>query len=257
MDNATFKMVAFGVSGALFLLAPQALHELYDIRVPFLWWFISNGAVYLKVFFHELGHTFFYYFYGHLGLPMFLPGGGLTIGTGQFIPLSLGMSALLFYTTRLNRDNGFWFWLVAGLLIFQLATFFMDFHESVIGFMGHGTEIILGGYMLYRALLDLAKNSVERCANALFGFFMVFFNLYQGWGIAFVPEIRESYTVSCAMMPGVSMADFVRIAENLNISLHMVGLFSFGCALVALIVPFILWERDEDWYEESEEKFPV
>ena len=31
MDRATFKTICFGVLGALFLLAPQAFHELYDI----------------------------------------------------------------------------------------------------------------------------------------------------------------------------------------------------------------------------------
>jgi hypothetical protein len=257
MDRATLKTTAFGFLGALFLLTPFAMHDLYDTPIPFLWWMISNGAVYVKIFFHELGHTAFMYYYGHLALPMFMPGGGgLTMGTPQFIPLALGMSALLFYTTRLNRDNGFWFWLVVFLLIFQLATFFTDFHESVVSFMGHGTEIILGGYMLYRALLDLAHNATERWANALFGFFMIFYNLYQGWGLAFVPAVRQSYIDAHANLP-CGAPDFIKIAETMNVSLGSVALCAFAAAIVALVVPFILWERDEDWYEESEERFPV
>ena len=256
MDGATFKTVAFGVLGAVFLILPTAFHDLYGVNVPFLWWFVFNGAYYVKIFFHELGHAFFYYYYGHLALPMFVPGGGgMTMGSPQFIPLALLVSGLLFYTTRLNHGNGFWFWLVVCLLVFQLATFFTDFHESVIGFMGHGVEIIVGGYMLYRALLDLAKNFVERAANALFGFFLVFYNLYQPWGIAFIPSVREAYIDAHTHLCGTS--DLVRVAGALDLPLHLVALSVFACAVIALIVPFILWERDEDWYEESEERFPA
>lgn len=256
--NSTFKMICFGVFGALFLALPHALQALYNVHVPFLWWIVANGAYYMQTFFHELGHAFFYYYYGHLALPMFMPGGGgLTMGTPQFIPLALGMSGLLFYTVRLNHGNGFWFWLVVFMLVFQLATFFTDFHEDVVLFMGRGTEIVIGGYLLYRALLDLAHSVAERWANALVGFYLLFFNLYESWALAFVPAMRDSHLAACESMGIGAVSDFVRISENLNLPWHLVELFAFGCAVVALVVPFILWERDEDWYEESEERFPV
>lgn len=248
MDRQTLKCICFGLVGSFLLLLP-GFEYFYDIDLPFTGFplnVLANGAGYLATFFHEIGHTVFYWFYGYVAVPRFdfQYGGGFSNAlTGQLWPILAGIYAFAAYLIYLNRETTLYVALIGGVVVFQLATAFNDAHQIIIGFMGHGTELAVGGYMIWRALMNrAARGAGERWANSLFGFFFIFSNTRNFIGLMTSDLERQVY----AQQKGAFHAgDFSRIAvDYLDTSLQSVAAFALVCAVAALILPFVLWFRE-------------
>lgn len=247
MDRKTINCLCFGLIGSLVLLLPT-FEYFYDIDLPFTGFpldILANGAGYLATFFHEIGHTVFYWFYGYIAVPRFdfQYGGGYSNAlTGQLYFVLAGVYAFLGWLIYLNRETMLYVGILLAVMAFHVLTAFTGFHHAIISYMGHGSELAVGGYMLWRALLDRAPRGVgERWLNALFGFFFIFTNIRDAVGLMTSDLERMVYA---QQKGGVHLGDFSQIAvEYFNISLQAVAVFHLFCGTLTLLIPFLLWRR--------------
>lgn len=155
-------------------------------RFPLSW--LGAGLNAMSVFFHEIGHTLFFWFYGYPALPMFdfQHGGGYS-----WTPTMRQQGAIIFC---LYAAVGYALWtfrqsralqvILGMVLLFNLTTAFGSYHMAIVMFMGPGFEIAVASFLLFRAWLDLApRGGFERFVNAMFGFAMIFRALIDGWAL--------------------------------------------------------------------------
>ena len=159
----TWKFMIAGFLVAVFLNLPL-YHYIHDKD----WFWTENFVMhlfsvclgYMATFFHELGHTLFAWLYGYPTIPVFdfAHGGGLAISISGQSYLLMGAAIVMAGcgAYRLRDFTPFMIGL-AALAVFILATGFSeDIHMSVIDFMGPGTEALIAGCVLSRALLIFA-----------------------------------------------------------------------------------------------------
>jgi hypothetical protein len=209
-----------------------------------VWWFGWTLTT-LKTLVHEMGHTIFGWFFGYPSLPAFdvVWGGGVTLHTSRN-PVLLGVViagfAALFFLYRGNRAT-----LVVLALLFAsyLVIAFTSLHSMLILFMGHGTELLIAGIFLYRALSGRAVvHAVERPLYAIVGFFLLFSDLGFAYRLMSSAGFREEY--ACAKGGCIDM-DFVRIAtEFLNVKLTTVAGFFFLCCLAVPVLAFLAFRYE-------------
>ncbi len=165
MDRATFKCLLFGITASILLMLPSIAYY-YDVQIPLNGFFLgilAQGAGYMTVFFHEIGHSIFYWLYGYVAVPRFdfeYGGGYSNALTGQMYVLLAALYAGTIYVIYLAREEKFWLAIFAPLLLLHLLTAFNDYHHVVILFMGHGAEVAIGSFMLSRALLHAAPRGI-------------------------------------------------------------------------------------------------
>lgn len=204
------------------------------LAVPFLRFVLS----YLTILVHELGHAVFAWLFGYPALPSFdfYYGGGFTsYETRKTILLGLVFTAWIaaLYLYR-NHRPGF---LAVGALAVLYALFALTpLHEHVIGFMGHGTELVFAGIFLYRALSGSAvKLPVERPLYAFLAFFIVASDARFALGLVRSPLERQLYADAKG---GGDWMDFSLLARGLGVELTaLAGLFF----LLTLAVPPLSW----------------
>ncbi len=207
----------------------------------------SASLAYMAVFFHELGHTLFAWFYGYVTLPMFdfSHGGGVAYAlTGQsyFLMFAcIGGIGYLIYLLHEFRGLQVMLGLLAVLI---LATGFSDpWHDSVIRFAGPAAEPLFAAFFLTRAFLDLApRGDGERFLNAVFGFGFLFQSLIEAFALLDGGVFRDVYY---AQKGGHGVGDFDMIARNFP-ALGFDGAVKLWIALcfLCLIVPFCLYLYD-------------
>ena len=230
---------------ALLFLWPDLAEQLDFARPPRFLAIPANGLGYMCVFFHEIGHSISYWLYGYPSLPTFdfQDGGGMTYGGARIGPLLwaawLGMAAAGVWLWRHWHYGAF---AVLGLFaLAHAATALTEGHHNVIGYMGHGGEILIGGFCLVRAGLgahDTKYGELERWLNAVFGLYTFGRNLIMSFGLAFSDLSRAAYAQQ--KKNGHIQSDFTRLAEDLHVKMQSVAWFSISFTLAVFILAVVL-----------------
>lgn len=246
----TWKFMIAGFLVAVFLNLPL-YHYIHDKD----WFWTENFVMhlfsvcleYMATFFHELGHTLFAWLYGYPTIPVFdfAHGGGLAISISGQSHLLMGAAIVIaVYGAYRLRDFPPFMIGLAVLAVFILVTGFSDdWHMSVIDFMGPGTEALIAGFLLTRALLNIAPGgAVERFLNAGFGFGMLLQVAIKGFALLGNDAFRLVYFEQKGTH---GFGDFDKIGERFpSIGFEGVVTFWLALAFLCLAVPFLLYWKE-------------
>lgn len=203
---------------------------------------IATGLSYVGVFFHELGHTLFYWLYGYIAVPTFdfASGGGMTYQFGErswllqvAVWLCLcGLAAVCWQRVRV---------LVAPVGIFTtfvIVTSLMGLHQDVIIFMGHGVEAALAAFLLCRGYYNIwLSRPAERWVNVFIGAYLMGSVVTLVWALMFNPYFAAEYE----MQKGSHrMGDFDRLVDDAGVSMLHIG-WLFIAYAVACIAVLKMW----------------
>ncbi len=233
-----------GLLGAILLLLP-AIEYHNDIDIPLVGWplaVLAQGATYLAVFFHEIGHAVAGWFYGYISVPYFdfSDGGGMTAQLGEQRPvlfvltyILLAYGAFLFFREKILIGG------LAALALLHVTTAYNDAHQVVFLFAGHGTEILIGSFMLFRAAFNAApRGKVERFLNALFGFYFLLSILRMTYRLMTSDVERAVYA---RQKGGAHFGDFDRIADYLATDIQHVAFFTLVLCGIFLVLPLLCY----------------
>jgi hypothetical protein len=146
---------------------------------------------------HELGHAATAWAFGYPAIPAFdfSYGGGVTaIEEDRVLPILAGAYLLAGYAAwRVRRHWPTLAGLGAATWLFSWLAL-TDWHEAVILAMGHGTELIIAGVFLYRAMSgDAVLRVDERPAYAMAAFVILLHDAQFGWSLITSDEARAGY----------------------------------------------------------------
>ena len=194
---------------------------------------------YLTIIIHETGHALFGWLFGYPSIPAFdfRYGGGVALHRTRSVGVLVGFYVLMGVAGWLYRRNPLTLALLGALLGVHAWLAYTGAHHVVILFMGHGTEIVLAGVFLYRALTGSGIiRAVERPLYAFCGFFILICDVVFAYGLATHHGQRLLYE---AAKGGGHWMDFSRIAErHLHVELASVATFFGVCCLAVPIVSF-------------------
>jgi hypothetical protein len=176
--------------------------------------FASYVFSYFTVLVHEMGHALAGWLYGYPSIPAFdfVYGGGLTSYTERVELLALAVQAALLWLAWLFRRNPPSLALALGAAALYGLTAWTSAHEPVITAMGHGTELVIAGVFLHRALSGRAcSHGAERLAYGFVGWFVTFDNLRFAHRLVTSSFHREVYE---AAKGGGHWMDFSVLAEQ-------------------------------------------
>lgn len=174
---------------------------------------------------HELGHAAVAWAFGYPAVPAFdfAYGGGVTaIEEEQRIGIVVLVYGLMAYAAWRVRRHVPTLVALAGLVTVYSYIVFTDWAEVLILAMGHGTELIIAGVFLYRAMSGDAVLQVdERPAYAMAGLLILFHDVSFAWGLTTSDYVRDLYdegkggmlndfTVVGMYVRGVTVADIGR-----------------------------------------------
>jgi hypothetical protein len=169
---------------------------------------------YFTVLVHEMGHALVGWLYGYPSIPAFdfVYGGGVTSYAERVVILPLAVQLALLWLAWIFRGNPVSRALVLGGAAFYGLTAWTPAHEPVITAMGHGTELVIAGIFLHRALSGRAcHHRAERLVYAFVGWFVTFENLHFAYHLMTSSFHREVYE---AAKGGGHWMDFSVLAEQ-------------------------------------------
>ncbi len=200
----------------------------------------------LMTLIHEMGHAIVGWTFAYPSVPAFdlHYGGGITLHTQRSTVLLVviyGFLAFLIFAYRKNVSTLLLLVVLSSVHLFLSLTYY---HEVVILFMGHGTELIIAGIFFYRALSGAAVvHSVERPLYCAIGLFVVFSDIRFAFRLMTSHSARLKYEQAKG---GGHWMDFSRIAEDfLGIDLTSVAFFFFLCCLLPLVLGFLTFRYQE------------
>jgi hypothetical protein len=201
------------------------------LALPFVRFVFS----YMTILVHELGHAIFAWLFGYPAIPAFdfHYGGGFTSYENRktlLLLLIFAGWACAIWAYRRHRPG---LAAVAGLAGLYTLVALTPLHEQLIGFMGHGTELIFAAIFLYRALSGSAvRLPVERPLYAFVGWFILASDVRFALGLIWNPAERQLYADAKG---GGDWMDFSQIARFFGAELEAVaGIF---CVMALLVVP--------------------
>lgn len=204
--------------------------------------FVRNTFATLMILVHEMGHCLFNWLFGYPSAPAFdfMYGGGLAIALSRSSLLLVVWYTLLAVAIYRFRHNLGAVILLLVLAVVHAALAFTSGHEVLILFMGHGTELLIAGLFLYRAVSGRSiVHRIERPLYAAVGFFIVFKDLVFSYRLISSPTARMEYEQAKG---GGHWMDFSRIAEEyLFVDLQAVALFFLLCCVLALPVAALVY----------------
>lgn len=239
----TWLFMGAGLILALVIVAPVyacAAGESWGIDGFPLGW-LATGLVYLGVFFHEIGHTVFYWVYGYPSVPSFdfEHGGGIAFGFTRSWFVFAVVAGAIGYGIYQLREFPILSVPLGLLLLLQFGLGFFELHNAAIYFMGHGFELVVASFLLLRAWCNLApRGSVERMLNAVVGFGMIFNVMIMAHGLINSQTARAAYL---GQKGHIGAGDFTKVSNVLDISVPEVAAICFAMAVAALILPFVLY----------------
>jgi hypothetical protein len=231
LDRSGWMMLLVGPIGALVCFA-------------FFWfrWTLET----FKTLVHEMGHAIFGWLFGYPSFPAFdvIWGGGVTVHTERSTLLQIliyvGFAAFL-WAYRKNR--GTQIVLAIFVLIYSVCAF-TSIHSVLILFMGHGTELVIAGLFIYRALSGRAIiHAAERPLYGIIGFFLLFADI----GMAYKLLTNLSYRLDYLGAKGGEMdMDFSVIASDyLHTNMTSVVVVFFVCCLACVVLSFLAFRYME------------
>ena len=230
LDREAWKSILAGLFLAIIvLLLPQAR-------------FVFHAFVTLI---HELGHTIFGWIFGFPSIPAFdfTYGGGVTIHTDRSTLLVLAVYAGLAFLVYTQRKNLLTVNLVAATILLYTVLSFSRAHEAIIVFMGHGTELVIAGIFLFRALDGRACiHSIERPLYAFLAFFVILSDIRFAYLLWTSRNFRLGYRQAKG---GGDWMDFSKLARDyLNTDLPTLAWIFLGlCLLVPVLALIAFWYR--------------
>lgn len=155
------------------------------------------GLSYLKIFFHELGHTVANWSFGQPALPTFdfNHGGGMTYSIGRFWPLQI-------FVWLIGAGSVGWLWrrgenklaMVTGVILgLHIVAGVTSFYLAVISVMGHVGEMIVACFCLWRVSVRMVDRASERVLNMLLGYFILADGVAMFAALAFSDMARVVY----------------------------------------------------------------
>ncbi len=186
---------------------------------------------------HELGHAVTAWAFGYPAVPAFdfTYGGGVTaIEEDQrrgIVAVVYGLFAWAGWRVRRHVPT---LLALGGLVALYSSLAFTDGSEVLILAMGHGTELVIAGVFLYRAMSGDALLQVdERPAYAMAGFLILFHDVAFAWGLHTSEFARELYDEG----KGGMLNDFTQVAIYLRgVTVAEIGWwFLVGCGLTVLL----------------------
>lgn len=205
-------------SSALFaiLAVLQATRDVIPISI------ISAGLYVGDTLFHEIGHSIFAWVFGVPSIPAIFTlfgadqSGGVTLmWDRQIIFQILALIGLSYFCYRLRNEYSPFFIYALIFTIFISILAVTGYYQLIIGYMGHGSSILIGGFFLFRAWVNIqARHTFERWLNGLFGTFLIFSNFMFSYRLVFDSIGRWEYSQSVS---GIGHHDFVKIANQLNL----------------------------------------
>ncbi len=235
---------------ALLAVLPVIAHASLEVGILSV---LARGMHVGDMLFHEMGHAIFSWLFGIPAVPMILTlfgadqAGGYTLmlSDRHWVMQGVALLVLLYGCIRLKQEESSFFLpmlILTGLIVALCLT---PYYNLLIFFMGHGSSILMGGFFLYRGILDLdARHAFERWLNAFFGFYLILANGYFAFGLAFDAAKRAAY--SQASLFGAGHHDFVEMVQaGLGWSVTGIALFTLAYACLTLIGAFVLsaWRR--------------
>jgi hypothetical protein len=218
--------IALGVGLAMAVVAA---------RVPMLRFIFS----YLTIILHEMGHAAFDWLFGYPSIPAFdfRYGGGVAVHLDRSVFVLVVFYAAMAGLGFVCRRNRLTLGVLGGALVVHGLLAYTSAHRAVILFMGHGTEVLLAGVFLYRALSGSGiLRGVERPLYAFCGFFILICDAVFAYGLATHYGKRVLYE---AAKGGGHWMDFSRIAErHLHVELATVAAVFGVCCLIVPAVSF-------------------
>jgi len=225
LDKQICSSLAFGLALAGVVASVPALKFVFS---------------YLTIVIHELGHAVFGWLFGYVSIPAFdfRYGGGVTFHQQQSVAILVGFYLLMAALFALYRRNRLTLAVLAGAVVVHGLLAYTRGHRVLILFMGHGTEVLLAGVFLYRALSGSAvRLRIERPLYAFCGFFILICDVIFALGLITNPLNRARY--ESARAAGHWM-DFRRIAEHhLHVDLSVVAAVLLVCCVVAPVLSFL------------------
>jgi hypothetical protein len=207
-----------------------------------LWWTLGT----FKTLVHEMGHAIFGWLFGYPSFPAFdlIWGGGVTVHTGRSTILCILIYAGFAWLFWLYRKNRGTLILLAALVILYSVAAFTSIHSVLILFMGHGTELVIAGWFIYRSLSGRAViHAAERPLYGIIGFFIVFSNISMAYKLLTNAYYREDYL---SAKGGDMDMDFSVIANDyLHSDMTSVVIVFFICCLVCLVFSFLAFRYME------------
>ncbi|MDB2682841.1 hypothetical protein N9Z27_01145 [Alphaproteobacteria bacterium] len=245
----TLKFLISGLLGALVLNIPVyswVFVKQWGFAQGFPLGWLGNGLLYMGTFFHEIGHTVAAWFYGFPTLPMFdfQHGGGMAVwhngGYDLIVILAAVYAAMAcgmyyFRDVPLIRNS------LIVLFILNIATVWSETIKfNIIDFMGPAAECLIGGFLVFRAVFNLApRGALERFLNALIGFGMLIAVFIESWALLDNGVYRAVYYQQKGRE---GWGDFDKIARRTEwISFDgVIGLWG-GLGFFCLLLPFVLF----------------
>jgi hypothetical protein len=231
LDKPEWTMLLVGPGVALLCFA-----------IFWFWWTLQT----FKTLVHEMGHAIFGWVFGYPSLPAFdfLWGGGMTLhfdrNTGMLLLVYVGLASLVY----LYRKNTSTVIFLVVVIFFHALFSYTDINSVIILFMGHGTELIIGGWFIYRSLSGRSIiHPWERPLYAVIGFFVVFYDIAFGFNLIRDAGFREEYLEGKG---GVCDNDFIRIArDHLHVKMNSVVYFFLFCSVITPIASFLAFRYEE------------
>ena len=215
LDRSTL-IIILSSSLVAILSVLQATRDVIPISI------ISAGLHVGDTLFHEIGHSIFAWLFGIPSIPAIFTfffadtAGGITLMWERQIPLqALSLSGLAYLCYWLRKYYSPFFIYASIFSIFILILAFTEYYHLVINYMGHGCSILMGGFFLYRAWMNIqVRHAFERWLNGLFGVFLIFDNFLFSFELVFDTVKRWDYSQNISV---IGHHDFVKIAAQLNL----------------------------------------
>lgn len=190
---------------------------------------------------HELGHAAAAWAFGCPAIPAFdfNYGGGVTAKTDRQLPLLILIYVILGLGCYFFRKNRLTVALLVGLIILHIACVLTTMDEFLFSFMGHGTELIIAGVFIYRAISGSSIiHQVERPLYATLGMFMEFYDIHFFYMLYSSMDARIDYEEAKG---GMGM-DFSIIANQyFNGRLILISLIFVFCCMAVPIISFLVF----------------
>ncbi|MEJ0009453.1 MAG: hypothetical protein WDN72_02350 [Alphaproteobacteria bacterium] len=234
LDRATLLTMTSAFIVALLCILPGTRGQ-FPVAI------IAAGLHIGDALFHEMGHTVFAWLFGRPAIPMIFTlfgadqAGGMTLQWNYSWPVQVAAFAVLAYACyRAREDMPVLFLPAIVFSLFIVLVAVTGYAKLVIAFMGHGSSILVGGFLLFRAWIYLdSRSAYERWLNALFGFFLTLYNLSFSYGLAFKGDAQD-YSEHVAF--GIAHNDFMVMATLVpGWSVHGIGIFTVLYAAFSMI----------------------
>lgn len=192
-----------------------------------------------RTFVHEFGHTAACWFFAHPASPSFdlISGGGATMYDERSNWLLAGIIAAALLLIARYRRNRLTSALLAGATGLYVALLLTPAHEVVILLAGHGAELLVAGFLIYRVIAGgRAMGVFQRNAYAFAGLFIIL----QGATFSYRLLTSTGYRMMYESTEGAGFEmDFTRVAhEFLRMDVTWVALIFLACSLLVPLASY-------------------